>query len=107
MDIFSARNIMNNNWIYFPLMPDGISVRLGVSVNADRISAAGQIFRPLFLRSFSTQVDDLITCISSANRLFCWLTGWSVHRAEIRLLRRSNMGEKTTLLPVGYLEGIG
>lgn len=87
------------------MMLDGISVRLGVNVNADRISAAGQTFRPLFLRSFNTQVNDLITSIHSANRLFSWLSGWSFHRAEMRLLRRSNMGEKTTLLPLGNSGG--
>jgi|GEM_PF-3012284 len=106
MDNFSAHNIMNINRIYFPTMRDGNSVQRSESVKADRISAAGQNFRHLLLRTFSTQVNDLITSIHSASRLFCWLSGWLVHRAEMHLLRRSNMGEKTTLLPVGYLEGI-
>lgn len=106
MDDFSARNIMRNKQIFIPETLDGNSVWQGVSEFPDRNSATRQFFRPLFLRSFSTQVNDLITSINSASRLFCWLSGWSVHRAEMRLLRRSNMGEKTILLPVGNLEGI-
>ncbi|MFA6417479.1 MAG: hypothetical protein WCW61_04855 [Patescibacteria group bacterium] len=97
---------MRNKQIFIPKTLDGNSVWSGVSEFPDRNSATRQIFRHLLLRSFSTQVNDLITSVSSANRLFSWLSGLPVHRAKTRLLRRSNMGEKTILLPVGNLEGI-
>lgn len=81
MDDFSARNIMRNKQIFIPNSLDGNSVWHGDSEFSDKNSDPRQIFRPVFLRSFRTQVNDLITSMHSASQMFCWMQGRSIYRA--------------------------
>jgi hypothetical protein len=89
MDDFSARNIMRNKQIFIPKTLDGNSVWRGVSEFPDRNSATRQFFRPLFLRSFSTQVNDLIESIHSSSELVCVMRGAQICRADRTRWRRS------------------